>query len=345
MMIKRIEENNDSLWLSAVVIGRNEESRLPALFKSLPSGDDIEWIYVDSQSKDNSVKIALDNGAKVYLVDEDSIYAAGTGRYVGSKEAGGKWILYLDGDMVLSIEFRVFLERLKKAVDLPPQTAGFVGRTSNHFLDRNGEVAAVRDYVVLEEREMGKLEDWGKPVVYHGGAVLYRRDYVLRAGNWNPAVHQLEEIDLCSRIRALGGILRAVDLPMADHYTPYLNTLERIKLNFLPRWRGKNLFGAGQVVAARFKAGTLWQFARYYPYPFIVLIGIVSAPFFYLIWPPLPLLFNAAIAVWLGIIKKWYYYLVYLGNLLQIFRGLGRYRPFEPRYRQVNQGRPTSIHS
>jgi len=326
---------NHCFWLSVVVIGRNEESRLPALFKSLPSGDDIEWIYVDSQSEDDSVKIALDNGAKVCLVDEDSVYAAGTGRYVGTREAGGQWILYLDGDMVLTAEFRVFLDQLKKAKELPPQTAGFVGRTCNHFLDRSGEVVAVRDYVVLEEKEMGKLEDWGKPVVYHGGAVLYLRDCVLRAGNWNPAIYQLEEIDLCSRVRAQGGILRAVDLPMANHYTPYLNTLERIKLNFLPRWRGKNLFGAGQVVAARAKAGTLVQFARYYPYPFIVLIGILTVPFFYIIWPPLPLLFNAAIAVWLGFIKKWYYYLVYLGNLFQIIRGLGRYRPFKPNYRQI----------
>ena len=337
-MLNRVNEiQEERCWLSVVVIGRNEGHTLPALFESLPSGDHTEWIYVDSRSEDDSVKIALNNGAKVFMLDSESVYAPGTGRYVGTREAAGKWILYLDGDMVLREEFRAFLDQLKAADSLPPQTAGFTGRTCNRYLDQSGEVVAIRDCVALGEEEMGAVEKWGKPAGYHGGAVLYLRDCVLGAGNWNPAVYQLEEIDLYSRIRARGGILRAVDLPMADHYTPYLSTRQKLRLNFFPRWRGRNLYGAGQVVAARAGEGTLLQFIRYYPYPFIVLAGLVTAPIFYFIWPPLPLLVNAVIAGWLGVIKKWYYYLVYLGNLVQILRGLGRYRPFIPVYRQIKR--------
>jgi glycosyltransferase involved in cell wall biosynthesis len=326
---------SDQYWLSVVIIGRNEERQLPALFASLPAGEDIEWLYVDSQSEDNSVAVALKHGAKVYKVAKESVYAPGTGRYIGTVEAAGRWILYLDGDMVLRKEFIPFLEQLKSAKNIPVDTAGFVGRTRNLYLESGGNVIAERDYIALFPGEMGAAELWGKPASYHGGAVLYLRAAVLGAGNWNPAVYQLEEIDLLSRIRAGGGILRAVDLPMVDHFTPHLGSLDRLKLNFFPHWQGKKLYGAGQVVTARFKEGGLAYFIRSYPYPFIVLAGLLAAPLLYLFWPPLPLLVNTAIAVWLGLTKKWYYYLVYLGNLLQILRGLGRYKPFDPQYKRV----------
>ncbi len=338
---RKKEPNRSRLpWLSVVVVGRNEANNLPGLFQSLPAGDSAEWIYVDSQSYDGSVNAALEAGAHVYLVAENSLCGPGTGRYIGTLEAKGEWILYLDGDMVLREEFISFLEQVKAGREgavnsIPPDTAGFVGRTINHCLDEEGRVKELRDYVVLAQTEMGPAERWGKPAGYHGGAVFYKREQVLQAGNWNPAVCQLEEIDLYSRVRARGGVVRAIDLPMADHFAPYLDLVEKMKLNFLPRYRGKNLYGAGQVVAARLQAGSFLSFMRYYPYPFVVLIGLVTVPPAYLIWPPLPLLINLVLIAWIGALKKWYYYLVYLGNLLQIGRGLFRYRPYEPEYRKV----------
>jgi len=393
----REEEPAKPVWLSVVVIGQNEAANLPRLFASLPGGEDVEWLYVDSRSGDNSKQIAKNCGARVFLVEEASVFGPGTGRYIGTLEARGEWIFYLDGDMVLKEDFLSFLEQLKHSVwcgdnlpqadpgrdilkkgepaakplgqakkngenghrskhsepvlgqegleqeakkaelPLPPDAAAFSGRTRNLGLDENGGVVEIKDYVTLPKREMGAPESWGRPASYHGGAVLYKKSWVLAAGNWNPAVYQLEEIDLYSRVKALGGSLRALDLPMVDHYTPYLNVYEKIKLNFLPRYRGKNLYGAGQVVASRLRSGTLLGLIRCYPYPFIVLAGLLAGPGLYLAWPPLPLLVNLAIAVWFAITKKWYYYLVYLGNLLQILRGLGRYRSFEPGYRKVTR--------
>ncbi len=390
----REEEPAKPAWLSVVVIGQNEAANLPRLFASLPRGEDVEWLYVDSGSSDDSKEIANNYGARVFLVEEASIFGPGTGRYIGTLEARGEWILYLDGDMVLKEEFLSFLEQLKRAVccgdslhradpgrdilergepevktseqakknggkvhsskfsepvfdqtgseqaakkaefPLPPDAAAFCGRTRNLGLDENGSVVEVKDYVTLPKREMGPPERWGRPASYHGGAVLYKKSRVLAAGNWNPAVYQLEEIDLYSRIKASGGSLRALDLPMVDHYTPHLNVYEKLKLNFLPRYRGKNLYGAGQVVTARIKEGSFLSFLKSYPYPFIVCGGLIFNPLFYLLWPPLPLLVNLAIILWLGAVKKWYYYLVYLGNLLQILRGLGRYKPFVPGYRR-----------
>ncbi len=356
-MISENEKNiKENCWLSVVVIGRNEARRLPDLFASLPEEPDIEWLYIDSRSDDNSVELALAFGAKVFLVDEDSVYAPGTGRYIGTVEACGRWILYLDGDMVLRPEFKGFLERLKETelevrteqkdsgqvadnssgqAGLLSETVGFVGHTRNLYLDQAGQVVAERDCVVLPKEETGPADSWGREARYHGGAVLYRRQAVLEAGNWNPAVYQLEEVDLYSRISSFSGRLRAVDLPMVDHYTPHLSQKEKLLLNFLPQWREKKLYGAGQVVAARLRQGNLWQFIRVYPYPFIVAAGLLTIPLAF-IRPLFPLLLNLAIIVIIGLVKKrWYFYLVYLGNLLQILRGLGRYKPFEPHYQPV----------
>lgn len=349
MMINNDQSKREKYWLSVVIIGRNEARRLPDLFASLPKGPDIEWLYIDSRSSDNSVELALAYGAKVFLVGEDSVYAPGTGRYIGTIEAGGRWVLYLDGDMVLRPEFAGFLEGLRKVEGPADQReakrpealalniAGFVGHTRNLYLDPSGQILAERDYVVLTKEETGPAENWGRAAHYHGGAVLYRRQAVLSAGNWNPALYQLEEVDLYSRVRSRGGRLRAVDLPMVDHYTPYLGAKEKLLLNFLPQWREKKLYGAGQVVAARLRQGTLLQFIRVYPYPFIVATGLLTIPLA-LIWPLLPLLINLTIAAAIGLVKKrWYFYLVYLGNLLQILRGLGRYKPFKPRYQLVKR--------
>ena len=334
-------EKQEALWLSVVIIGRNEADNLPALFASLPGGDGVEWIYIDSNSEDESAELARQAGADVYIVDKDSVYGPGTGRYIGTKEAKGSWILYLDGDMRLRPDFRKFLERLWEAgkldeQPLPLKTTAFVGRTINFLYDKEGRLCGERDYVVLSRREMGDADHWGKEARYHGGAVLYIRNAVLEAGNWNPAVYQLEELDLLSRVRARGGVIRAIDLPMAEHHTTMLSLSERLKLNFYAQYRSKYLYGLGQVVSARLQEGELFSLVRNYPQPFILLGGLLAAIPLYFIWPPLPVILNLAIAAWFGLTKKWYFYLVYLGNLLQIFRGLGRYRRFEPQYYKLN---------
>jgi glycosyltransferase involved in cell wall biosynthesis len=327
------EQGSSRIWLSIVIIGKNEVKNLPLLFDSLPTASDVEWLYVDSGSTDGSPDLAHFRGARVLVLDDQSVYAPATGRYVGTREAKGKWVLYLDGDMVLCTQFKAFINKLRQdETVIPLSTAGFVGHTANYYHDNAGNEVSRREHVVFNRQEAGPADDWGKPVSYHGGAVLYLRKAVIKAGNWNPALNQLEEIDLLSRIKANGKTVRAVDLPMVEHITPFLNSKEKLLLNFLPAWRGKKLYGAGQVFAARFRGGNLFSFIRSYPYPFIIFAGLIAAPALYFIWSLLPLLVNLLIAIWIAVKKRWYFYLVYLGNLFQTFYGLGRYRPFKPGY-------------
>jgi len=334
---ERLKKNQ--IFLSVVIIGRNEGDNLPKLFTSLPVMNGLELIYVDSGSTDDSAAMAYNRGARVFQIKDSDITGPAAGRYVGTLEARGIWALYLDGDMVLSEAFHKFIGRVMSdfTTELGTNIAGFVGRTRNIYLDHQGMAKSERDYAVLPAKEMGPLEKWGYCASYHGGAVLYRREAVLLAGNWNPAVYQLEEIDLYCRIKSLGYHVRAIDIPMVDHYTPYLSLSSRFMLNFSGSWKGKKLIGAGQVVKAHWQKRTLFSFIRCYPYPFIVLTGIITTPLLFTTHWPLFLGTNMVIAIYIGVKTRWYYYLVYLGNLLQIFRGLGKYRDFTPGYQSYSE--------
>ncbi len=337
-------EGNAPVWLSVVVIGRNEGKTLPALFRSLPRAEDVEWIYVDSLSTDESIGIALEHGANVYSLEANPCLCPASGRCAGTLETAGRWILYLDGDMVLQKEFVEFLHRLRREEGgMPPGTVGFVGKTCSRFLGEGGDIVSSSDNVCLPASFSGEEEPWGRTADYHGGAVLYLREAVLRAGNWDPAVSQLEEIDLYSRIRGLGLQIRAIELPMADHFTPHLPLRSKLQAVLWP-WRERGSYlGANQLIMSRLRQGNLGGLIRFYPGPFLVFIGLLlSLPGFF-IWKPLPLVMNGLLALYFAVEKKWYYYLVHLGTVIQFFSGWGAYRPFQIQYRQVKESAGKSI--
>ena len=94
--------------VSVVVIGRNEGERLRRCLKSVFAmvrpNFEIEVIYVDSGSADNSVALAKTEGAKTIALTPQRPTAA-LGRNAGWQAARGSIILFLDGDTVLHPEF------------------------------------------------------------------------------------------------------------------------------------------------------------------------------------------------------------------------------------------------
>ena len=89
--------------------------------------------------------------------------------------------------------------------------------------------------------------------------VLYLRKAVLQAGNWDPAVSRLEEIDLYSRIRSLGFHIRALDLPMADHFTDHLPLGSKLGAVLWP-WRERcSYLGANQLISSRLRQKDVYK--------------------------------------------------------------------------------------
>lgn len=177
--------------LSFVVIGYNEGKHIRACLESVRAislpGAPFEIIYVDGGSWDNSLDQARRvNGVRI--LGGDKRRRAAENRNLGAEHARGRYIQFIDGDMVLDPEW--------PAVAMA-------------FLDLHPDVAAVSG--MLEEVNTSFIFrvlqlDWnpaeGETDIC-GGAAMYRRDVFERAGRFPEEVSTGEEPLLCWRIRNL----------------------------------------------------------------------------------------------------------------------------------------------
>ncbi len=98
--IERVRRQAD-VRLSACLIVKNEETRLPGCLRSLRAVAD-EIVIVDTGSSDKTVAIAESFGAKVYHHEWQQDFAAA--RNFAIKQATGDWIIQLDADEELFAE-------------------------------------------------------------------------------------------------------------------------------------------------------------------------------------------------------------------------------------------------
>jgi cellulose synthase/poly-beta-1,6-N-acetylglucosamine synthase-like glycosyltransferase len=192
--------------ISIVVIGRNEGERLSECLESVrrmrPARGEVETIYVDSASTDDSVERATRLGATVVRAEFERPCAAAA-RNAGWRIARAPIVLFLDGDTVLDRNFVIdsldeFADHRVAVIfghrrEIRPKASIF-----NRVLDL--------DWVYLP----GQVE-------FCGGDALMRRDVLERVGGFDGDLIAGEEPDLCCRIRALGFIVLHVDRPMTGH--------------------------------------------------------------------------------------------------------------------------------
>lgn len=184
------QSTGQTVDVSFVVIGFNEAATLPDTFRSvrearLPDGVTCELIYADAMSTDDSIAIAETSGVDAVVGGEKRRRAA-ENRNLGLARARGRYVQFLDGDMVMHPDW--------------PATA-------MRFLDEHEDVACIYGRIV--ERSTGLLArvlelDWIHPVgdvAYSGGAAMYRREPLLAAGAFPEDVRYGEEPLLCWRLR------------------------------------------------------------------------------------------------------------------------------------------------
>ena len=240
--------------LSIVVIGRNEAEHLEGLGKSIAALREscdfpVESIFIDSASTDNSVPIAEQYFDCVELLNESKHLCASAGRYAGTCEAKYPWIFYIDGDMEICSEFFPVVHRLD---DIEPECVGVVGLYIHRF--DNGRSAF---------QPFKRLIGTGMQAMHFGGAVLLRREAVLGAGNWDPALYGKEEIELYARLGNGRQVVKFVHVPMIYHYSEYYTRWELAKRMLMPSGGlGKVFWGYGQCVRAAVVKGKFRALAR-----------------------------------------------------------------------------------
>jgi len=193
--------------VSVVVIGRNEGERLAECLRAVrdlefPAAD-MEVIYVDSHSTDDSVARARDAGVRVVVLPPGPTTAA-RGRNAGFEIARGDFILFLDGDAMVAPGFLAHALEFFRA---HPEVAVYWG----HRRERYPHHSVYNRVLDL---------DWLFPTgesSYCGGDALVRTRVLRQVGPFREDLIAGEEPELCTRIRKAGHHIWHADELMTLH--------------------------------------------------------------------------------------------------------------------------------
>ena len=114
--------------ISAVIITKDEEDRIPRALASLDFADEV--IVLDTGSSDRTVQICREAGARVEQVEWRGYVEA---KNAAANLATGDWVLSLDADEEVTEALRSELEGI---VSGDGQAAGYYIPRRNHYLGR-----------------------------------------------------------------------------------------------------------------------------------------------------------------------------------------------------------------
>lgn len=140
--------------LSAAIIARNEEERLPACLASLRGLAD-EIVVVDTLSTDRTVEIAAAAGARV---ERRALDGFGPTKQHAVDRTGGAWVLSIDADERVS---PALAADIRRALTAPQAAAGYEIRRRTVFLGRPMRFCGLNDDWVLRlfRRDAGRFTE------------------------------------------------------------------------------------------------------------------------------------------------------------------------------------------
>jgi GT2 family glycosyltransferase len=192
-----------------VVIGRNEGPRLAGCLDSLSSlGAPV--VYVDSQSTDRSVEIALARGAEVVEMPSEASPSAALARNLGAERLADlvdelKYVQFIDGDCLLNPDFTTAaLAEMDGDASLAA-VCGFRVESEPH---RN-----IWHRIAHVEWQMGPVGD----VPGFAGDVVVRKDAFEAVNGYDPSIIAGEEPELSLRMIAAGWRICRVDVVSTVH--------------------------------------------------------------------------------------------------------------------------------
>lgn len=248
--------------IAVVIIGRdaagllqNVQQRNLAVFSQAQ-----RVVYVDSNSSDQSCRLAKANGWTVVKLDPGSVLSAAAGRHAGALHCQEDYILFLDADMELQIPSFEFLNRLDRL--RAEGIAGASGSIVDIFPTGN------RHTRHSPEPPMGDL-------LHFGGMLLIDRKALLSAGNWNPDVIAHEEDELYSRLRKSGRRLVRLPEMVCLHYTDQTSLVRSLIMNYIPLTaKERRVFpGIGMAFRSAWQAGSTIDLLKITPEPAITALA------------------------------------------------------------------------
>jgi glycosyltransferase involved in cell wall biosynthesis len=238
---------------SVVIPCKNEEERIEECLRSVIAGCaslNAEIIVVDSYSTDSTVEKALRFPVEVLRLGPDWPHSPAAGRYSGALRAKGEFIFFIDADMTLE---PAFLQKAVYLLNEDRSLAGVAGIGREIYLDGNGAQTG-------ENTDLYHRAGPARRVDFLGGAALYRRSYLLEAGNFNPFMMGAEEQELSQRLRVKRYRLISIPEPMICHYTRTISDWEE----FTRKKSASFYRGIGQGLRCSHAPRFLIENLRYY---------------------------------------------------------------------------------
>lgn len=201
--------------VSFIVIAKDEEFALSKCLESLASAPtrNCEYFFVDSDSKDNSLKLmnGFDNNdssepVSVFQIQGDINSAIA--RNVGIERASKEILFLIDGDTEINPSFlQMALKRMRDDKSL----VGIVGKLAEQFYD-NSYSSKIR---FLDDRFNINKE---KQIFHAGGNIICRRSIIELSGIQNPIFKRSQDLDFSLRLSRYGKIL-ALPHRLGTHHT------------------------------------------------------------------------------------------------------------------------------
>ncbi|MCF7877636.1 MAG: glycosyltransferase [Candidatus Omnitrophica bacterium] len=300
--------------LLIVVVAKNESRNIARCLSSLGQDKAPGWkkevVVVDSLSSDNTLEEAEKFSSKIIQPQPSWPHSAGAGRYLGCLNSQGRYIFCIDADMRLK---KRFLEKGINFMEEHPEAAAVAGIGQEVYIEKESVEARNKNMYLRDLKEV-------KEVKYLGGAALFRKEPLKKAGYFNPFLYAHEELEVCQKMRLAGGKIYTIPVEMTIHYTYSAAGMKRFKKQL----KSNRFTGIGQMLRLSLTNGFFWEnvfkFRKILLSLFLIVLAAILAPVFLATANRPGLLTIAA-----GIIFLFFYLAVVKKSLVKAALSLGKW--------------------
>ena len=234
--------------LSIIVPTFNLENKITQTFNSIKSQtigfEDIEVIFVDDNSTDNTLKI-IDSfsqdfeNVKVFKTDENSGFA-GKPRNVGLEKSTGEYVLFLDGDDQLLVDSCEILLKNIKSDNCDIAIGAHINRYDNDILEHIPPLALGGREVFEKMDDMNLLNM--TPAI---SAKLFKKEFLLKNN-----IRFVEGIPAQDLVFLEEALLNSKKVSVANNSYIYYRNINKKSVSY--NITEKYLFGMIEAYAALF---------------------------------------------------------------------------------------------
>lgn len=187
----------------------------------------MEVIFVDDGSDDDTISIIQKSISRIDIpvtIYHSTWKGIGHARNTVVTEARGKYILWIDGDMIISKDF---VSKLTEYMEKDPNVGIVKGRQAikpgKNFLATLETYSRAAGRMVNYQSDEGRLKSLGT------GGAMYRSDVFNQTGLFDEQLRRYgEDYDIEIRVRAAGWILSTFNVSFQDY--------ERYELSWKQLW-------------------------------------------------------------------------------------------------------------